>query len=121
MRRFDHLVPATIEDERADQALERGRNVGGAWVVASALGFAFFLGSGADAAGLVALAVCVALLGVGIHLRLRFWRNVRREFGDATVQRARWRQADADRDSSDRVWWAVGLVALVLASQIWRR
>ncbi|NNE13089.1 MAG: hypothetical protein HKN41_12685 [Ilumatobacter sp.] len=121
MRRSDHLVPATIEDQRADRALERGRNAGGAWIVASALSFAFFLGSGADAAGLIAVGGCVVLLAVGLQVRARFWRSVRREFGDATVQRARWRQADAERESRDRVWWAVGLVALVLASQIWRR
>ena len=120
MQRSPFAPPAT-EDEQADDAVRRGRNAGGIWFVASVAAFGF--GLVADSLGAFALtwAVGGALFVVGLVRRSRSWRTARRRLGDATIQRARWRQAEAERDSPDRLWAAVALVLLLVGYELWRK
>lgn len=101
--------------------MARGRNAGGAWIIASVLAF----GSGlvANSVGTIAVAwsVGLALFTIGLVVRNRYWRSARRRLGDATIQRARWRTVDADRDRPERVALAVVLVLLVLGIELWDR
>lgn len=115
------VAPALTEDEQADQAVLRGRNAGGIWIVSS---FAA-CGIGFVARSLATLALCwavgIALFTIGLAVRSRYWRSARRRLGDATIQRARWRCAEVERESSGRILAAVGLVLMLLSYELWRR
>ncbi len=117
---FDHLAPATSEDEAADLVVRRGRNVGGTWIVASVVLLGLCLVASRITQALLSLAASVVLLAIGLRVRARYWRSARRQLGDATVQRARWRSAANGRGSADRIMIAVGLLMVLLAFQAWR-
>lgn len=116
----DPLAPTTPEDETADLVVRRGRNVGATWIVASVVLFGLCLVSTSAAQGILALAGSVGLLAVGVAVRATYWKSARRRLGDATVRRAQWRSASADRGSPDRIMIAIGLVMVLLAFQAWR-
>ncbi len=118
--RPEHLAPATSEDETADVLVRRGRNVGATWIVGSVVLLGLCLVATTIVQGLLALAGSAVLLATGLQVRARYWRSARRQLGDATVQRARWRSASADRGSPDRIMIAIGLVMVLLAFQAWR-
>jgi hypothetical protein len=114
-------APASTEDDLADEAVARGRNAGGAWIIASVL--AFSGGLVASSVGTIAAAwsAGLALFTIGLVVRNRYWRSARRRLGDATIQRARWRTADADLDRPRRVAMAVVLVLIVLGFELWNQ
>ena len=117
----DPLAPTTPEDETADEVVRRGRNVGATWVVASVVLFGLCLVSTSATQAVLALAGAAGLLAIGVAVRARYWRSARRRLGDATVRRAQWRSATADRGSPDRIMISIGLVMVLLAFQAWRK
>ena len=117
----EHLSPSTGEDEAADRLVRRGRTVGGAWIVASVALLGLGLIAPSMATGLAALSASVVALVIGIRARGRYWTSVRRQLGDATLQRAQWRDAADERGSPDRIMVAIGLLMVLLAFQAWSR
>lgn len=114
------FAPAPTEDELADLAVRRGRNAGGAWIVAAVAAFGLgFVARTPVWFGLAWLAGA-GLFTVGLTVRARYWRSARRRLGDATMQRAQWRLAEIDRDGPERIIAAVALVVLLLAYELWR-
>jgi hypothetical protein len=114
-------APATVEDEQADLAVARGRNAGGVWIIASVL--AFGAGLLARSFGTFAIAWLIggALFSIGLLVRARYWRAARRRLGDATIQRARWRSIEADRERPERAIVAILIVLVLLGLEVWRR
>ena len=115
------VAPAITEDVQADQAVRRGRNAGGIWIVGSvaAFGIGFLARSPANLA--LSWVVGLLLFTIGLVVRARYWRSARRRLGDATIQRAQWRRADIERDSPARIVAAVGLVVVLLGYELWRK
>ncbi len=115
------VAPTHTEDSHADQAVQRGRKAGGIWIVASfaACGIGFVARSLATLA--LCWAVAIGLFAIGVAVRARYWRTARRRLGDATIQRAQWRAAAAERESPARIVAAVGLVVMLLSYELWRR
>lgn len=101
--------------------VRRGRNAGGIWIVASVA--AFGIGFLARSPGALAFAWIggIVLFTIGLAVRAHYWRSARRRLGDATIQRAQWRRADADRDSPGRIVAAVGLVVVLVGYELWRK
>lgn len=60
------------------------------------------------------------LFTIGLAVRARYWAAIRRQLGDATVQRALWRSAETDRFASERIVAAIAVVVVLLAFQLWR-
>jgi hypothetical protein len=117
-----HSVASTsAEDELADAAVWRGRRAGAPWIVASVIAFGLGLVARSAGAFSVAWLTGLALFAIGIMVRRRFWRSARRRLGDATIQRARWRSAESDRNGPERLVAAVVLVLLLLGVQLWTR
>ncbi len=116
----NQLAPAVAEDEHADLVVRRGRNAGGGWIVASVVTYGWCVVTTSLAEGAIAFLVGSVLFTIGMLVRLRYWRGARRELGDAAVQRALWRSADAAQDSPDWLIKACVLVMLLLAYQLWR-
>ena len=118
MREFE-LAPASREDEQADEAVARGRNAGGAWIVGSVIAFGYGLVGRSPGALAVAWAVGLVLFVIGLVVRTRYWRAARRRLGDATIQRALWRSVDTE--GPGRFATAVILVLLLLSLELWRK
>jgi len=118
---YDHLAPTTPEDEAADEVVRRGRNVGATWIIGSILALWLCLVATAWPTGLLALTASAVLLAIGLRVRARYWQDARRQLGDATLQRARWRGASEDRGSRDRIMIAIALVMVLFVFQAWRR
>lgn len=115
------FAPPATEDEQADDAVRRGRNAGGVWIVASVAAFGVGLVADSVAAFALTWTTGAALFAIGLVRRAQFWRAARRRLGDATIQRARWRRAEADRESPDRLWAAVALVLVLVGYELWRK
>ena len=120
MHRGD-TAPPTTDDELADQAVARGRNAGGAWIVAAVLAFGVGLVTRSGATFAVAWSVGLVSFLVGLGVRARYWRSARRRLGDATIQRARWRSVDTVRRGPERLAAAVVLVLVLLGLELWSR
>ena len=114
-------APSSTEDDRADRAVARGRNAGGTWIIAAVVAFGAGLVSRSGATFVLAWSAGIVLFLIGLVVRARYWRTVRRRLGDATIQRARWRSVDADRDRPERVAAAVALVLVLLGFELWRK
>ena len=112
-------APPSAEDALADEAVARGRNAGGAWIIASVLAFCTGLVASSVGTIVVAWSIGLTLFTIGLVVRNRFWQSARRRLGDATIQRARWRTVGADRDTPRRVAAAVALVLVVLGIELW--
>ena len=115
------FAPALTEDEQADQLVRKGRNAGGAWIVASVA--AFGLGFAARSVDhlVIGWVIGVALFSVGMVVRVRFWKSARRSVGDATIQRARWRSTAVEADSPSRIVVALAVVFLLLGYELWKK
>ena len=120
MHRGD-TAPSSIEDALADEAVARGRTVGGIWIVAAVLVFGAGLVARSGATFALAWSTALALTLIGVVVRARYWRSARRRLGDATIQRARWRSVDGDRKGSERITSAVLIVLLLLGFELWRK
>ena len=118
--RESELAPASREDEMADEAVARGRNAGGVWIVGAVIAFGLGLFAGSFGTFVIAWAVGLALFAIGLVTRARYWRAARRRLGDATIQRALWRTVDGDHERSDRTTTAVVIVLALLAFELWR-
>lgn len=114
-------TPASKEDELADEAVARGRNAGGIWIIGSVLAFGAGFVSRSVGEFAIAWTVGLALFTIGLIVRARYWRSARRRLGDATIQRAMWRLADTDRDGPERFAAAVVLVLLLLSFELWKK
>ncbi len=115
------MASTSREDQLADEAVARGRNSGGAWIIASVLAFGSGLVTRSIGSFAVAWSVGLVLFTIGLVVRARYWRSVRRRLGDATIQRARWRSVDTDRGGPERVGAAVVLVLLLLGFELWKK
>lgn len=120
MHRGD-TAPSSAEDDLADRAVARGRNAGGTWIIAAFLAFGGGLVARSGSAFALAWSTGIVLFLIGLVVRARYWRSVRRRLGDATIQRARWRSVDADRDGSGRMAAAVVFVLVLLGFELWRK
>ena len=120
---MDHgpLATPRTEDELADIAVRRGRNAGGIWIVAAVASFGLGLTAASPGGFALAWAVGATLFAIGLLMRRRYWAAVRRQHGDATIQRAQWRSAERERDGPERIIAAIMLVMVLLAFQAWRR
>ena len=67
----------------------------------------------------IAWSVGSILFVIGLAVRARYWRSARRRLGDATIQRARWRSMEADRERPERIALAVLIVLLLLGLELW--
>ena len=114
-----HAAPASIEDEQADEAVARGRNAGGSWIVMSTVAFGSGLVARSVGPFVIAWSVGSILFVIGLAVRARYWRSARRRLGDATIQRARWRSMEADRERPERIALAVLIVLLLLGLELW--
>lgn len=114
------LAPLTAEDELADRAVRRGRNAGGTWIVAAIVTFGIGLTARTPGGFVLAWFLGLMLFALGLLVRARYWAAVRRELGDATIQRALWRSADAEQFGSGRIIGALALVVVLLAFELWR-
>ena len=94
----DHLVRS--EDDVADDLVRRGRHVGSGWIIASGLALAFSMGIWSLVVNVVALATSVLTLALGLLSRRRYWDEAKRQVGDATIQRARWRTLENNQAPS---------------------
>lgn len=115
------MAPPSTEDDLADEAVARGRNSGGAWIVAAVLAFGAGLVTRSGATFAVAWSAGLVLFLIGLVVRARYWRSARRRLGDATIQRARWRSVAADHDGPERVAAAAVLVLVLLGLELWRK
>lgn len=94
----EHLVRS--EDDVADDLVRRGRHAGSGWIIASGLALAFAMGIWSMVANVIALVTSATLLAVGLRSRRRYWNEARRQVGDATIQRARWRTISSATEPS---------------------
>jgi hypothetical protein len=115
------FAPPRTEDELADEAVRRGRNAGGTWIVASVVSFGLGFVARSPRGFAMAWLIGVVLVTIGLLVRRSYWRSIRRRLGDATIQRAQWRSADQERDRPDRIIAAIALVMIVLAFQTWSK
>lgn len=113
-------APSTVEDQQADEAVARGRNAGGVWIVTSALAFGSGLVARTVESFLLAWALGLALFTIGLVVRARHWRAARRRLGDSTIQRARWRSMENDHDRPKRLAIAVAIVLVLVGLELWR-
>lgn len=104
----------------ADEAVARGRNAGGAWIVAAVVVFGAGLFADSVRSFAVASLIGLGLFTIGLVARARYWRRARRRLGDATIQRALWRSVEGEYDGSERIAAAVAVVLVLLAFEIWR-
>lgn len=118
--RDSDLAPASREDQLADEAVARGRNAGGLWIVAAVVAFGTALFAGSVRSFAVAAVIGLVLFAIGLVARARYWRRARRRLGDATIQRALWRSVEGEYDGSERIAAAVAVVLVLLAFEIWR-
>ena len=118
MHRGD-TAPSSTEDALADEAVARGRNAGGPWIIAAVLVFGAGLVARSGTTFALAWSAGLALFLVGVSRRARYWRSVRRRLGDATIQRARWRSVEADGSGSGRIALAALVVLLLLGLEVW--
>lgn len=114
------FAPPRTEDELADVAVRRGRNAGGAWIVASVASFGLGFVARSPLGFVVTWLIGVVLAAIGLLVRRRYWQSVRRQLGDATIQRAQWRYAGEERGGPERFIAAIALVMILLAFQAWR-
>ena len=94
----DHLVRS--EDDVADDLVRRGRHAGSGWIIASGLALAFAMGIWSLVVNVAALTTSAVLLALGLRSRRRYWDDAKRQVGDATIQRARWRTVENNRAPS---------------------
>ncbi|MDW3216826.1 MAG: hypothetical protein R8G01_22745 [Ilumatobacteraceae bacterium] len=109
----------SAEDVQADEAVARGRNAGGVWIVTSVLAFGCGLLARSLGAFVVAWSTGAVLFSIGLVVRARYWQAARRRLGDATIQRARWRSMEADDDRPLRIAAAVLIVLVLLGLELW--
>lgn len=112
-------APSSTEDDLADEAVARGRNAGGAWIIAAVLVFGAGLASRSGTTFVLAWSAGLTLFSIGLLVRARYWRSARRRLGDAAIQRARWRTVDIDRHGPERMVVAVLFVLLLLGFELW--
>lgn len=115
------FAPPRTEDELADDAVRRGRNAGGTWIVLSVASFGLGFVARSPRGFAVTWLIGVGLVTIGLLVRRSYWRSIRRQLGDATVQRAQWRYIDQERDGPERIIVAIALVMIVLAFQTWSK
>lgn len=118
--RESDVAPVSREDQLADEAVARGRNAGGAWIVAAVAAFGTGLFADSIRSFAIAWIIGLALFAFGLTARARYWRKAKRRLGDATIQRALWRSVEGEYDGSERVAAAVAVVLVLLAFEIWR-
>lgn len=110
----------SVEDEQADEAVARGRNAGGVWIISSVLAFGTGLIARSFGSFAVAWSAGLVLFAIGLVVRARYWQAVRRQLGDATIQRARWRSMDADHDRPHRIAVAFVIVLVLIGLELWK-
>lgn len=113
----------TSSEAELDAAFRHAKRGGGPWIVAAVVAFVGGAVSGVPAYGAVGFATGVLLFAVGMVVRRRRWRELRRAAGDDAVQRAIWRYADAEQARSAGPQGALGLllVAVLLLLVLARR
>lgn len=116
----DRTMRVAPSDDVVDHVIRRGRNAGGAWIVASVVVVALGIVVGNPTFLAVAMVVGFACFSIGIAVRVRYWRRARAQVGDDAYQRGKWRRADRERDDLRPKIAALVLVALVLAYRLWR-
>ena len=112
-------APASIEDEQADEAVARGRNAGGLWIVLSVVAFGSGLVARSVGPFVIAWSAGLVLFLIGLAVRARYWRSARRRLGDATIQRARWRTLGTERERVERIVAALVIVLLLVGIEVW--
>lgn len=104
----------TSSEAELDAAFRHAKRGGGPWIVAAVVAFVGGAVSGVPAYGAVGFATGVLLFAVGMVVRRRRWRELRRAAGDDAVQRAIWRYADAEQDRSAGPQGALGLLLVAV-------
>jgi flagellar biosynthesis component FlhA len=116
----DRRLRVAPSDDVVDHVIRRGRNAGGAWIVASVVVFALGIVVGNPTFSGFAFVVGLACFSIGIAVRVRYWRRARSDLGDEAFQRGKWRDADREAEDPRRIIVALVLVALVITYRLWK-